>query len=117
METFLDGGLFEILIAMVFAIILNFIFLKKYLLIIFSLLIIFCPVILFFINRNELYYWFVSLSIFNSVLLIVLLWREKKTNPNKPLFNVDILKNKLSEIKKKFNTVFRKKITDDKFTN
>jgi hypothetical protein len=108
METFLDGGLFEILIAMVFAISLNFIFLKKYLLVIFSLGTVSYPIVLFFINRDELYYWLVALCVFNSVFLVVLLWKKKMEKPNEPLFDIDNLKIKLLAIKRKLSTGFQK---------
>lgn len=108
METFLDGGLIELLIAIGFAWLLNFIYLKKILLVIFSLLIIAAPVILFFIKKNELYEWLVALCTFNSVLLIVLLWKEKKRNPGESLFNVEGMKNKLPEIRNTISTFFGK---------
>ena len=114
METFLDGGLFELIIAIVFAYFLNFIFLKKYLLLIFSLLIITAPVILFFINKNELHSWLVAICLFNAVLLIVLLWKEKIRNPAESLFNVAGMKNKLSEIRNKINIFFQKNINSGK---
>ncbi len=108
METFLDGGVFELLIAILFASFLNIIFLKKYLLIIFSVLVISCPVILLFIYRNELYYWIVSLCFFNACLLIILIWKEKKKHPKEALFDVEIMKNKLVEIRKKISIFLEK---------
>ena len=108
METFLDGGLFELLMAILFASLLNIIFLKKFLLIIFSILVISCPLVLLFINRNELYYWLVSICIFNSCLLMILLWKEKKMHPKEVLFNIENMKNKLSEIRNKINIFFKK---------
>jgi hypothetical protein len=105
MEPFLDGGLFELLIAIFFALSLNFIFLKKYLLLIFSGLILSFPILLFFISKNELYYWIVSLCSLNAVFLVVLLWKEKNKNPDQPLFDVDIMKNKLSAIRNKLKTI------------
>jgi hypothetical protein len=55
MEPFLAGGLFEILIASGFALFLNFIFLKRQVLLIFSVLII-CPILLYFLKeKNELH--------------------------------------------------------------
>lgn len=103
METFLDGGVFELLIAILFASFLNLIFLRKYLLILFSVLVISCPVILLFINKNELYYWIVSLCFFNSCLLVILIWKEKKKHPKEALFDVESMKNKLAGIRKKIN--------------
>ena len=104
MEPFFDGGLFELLFVIGFAILVNFIFLKKYLLILFSLLIISAPVILYFIRGNELYNWVVTLCLFNAVLLVVIIWKLRKEKPGVPLFNVENMKRKLS--------VFRNKISD-----
>ncbi len=114
METFLDGGLFELLFAIGFAYFLNFIYLKKLLLIIFSALIIAVPIILFFVKKNELYSWLVVLCTFNSVLLVVLLWKEKKRNPEESLFNVEDMKNKLAGIKSKIKIFFQKNISGQK---
>ena len=108
METFLDGGLFELLIAIGFAWFLNFIYLKKLLLIIFSFLLIAAPVILFIIKKNELHQWLVGLCTFNAALLIVLLWKEKKRNPGESLFNVEGMRNKLGELRKKIGGFFGK---------
>jgi hypothetical protein len=107
METFIDGGLFELLIAMVFAIFLNFIFLKRYLLILFSLITIAGPVLLFFIDKGESYYWLTSQCLFNSVFLVSLLWKEKKENPSRPLFNIENMRSKLSSIKNKVSAFFQ----------
>jgi hypothetical protein len=106
METFLDGGLFELLLAIFFAFSLNFIFLKKYLLIAFSILVIAAPTILFFINKHGIYYWLVSLCSFNSIFLVVLLWKEKRKNPQTPLFNIETMKTKLTEIRNKISSFF-----------
>jgi hypothetical protein len=107
MEIFLDGGLFEILIAMSCAIFLNFIFLRKYLLIIFSLLIIACPLMLFFIKKNELYYWVVAFCFMNAILLTVLLWKEKRKNTRGPLFDVENMKNKIVAIRNNLRTFLK----------
>ena len=88
MEPFLDGGLFEVLIAVLIGYSLNFIFLKKYLLVIFSLVSIVAPVLLFFIHAKEIFYWLVSICIFNTVFLITLLWKQRITEPGKSLFDV-----------------------------
>jgi hypothetical protein len=77
MEIFLDGGLFEIIIAMVFGYAINYIFLKKYLLIIFSGIVILSPVALMFLKTGEMYNWLVTISISNALLLVVLLWKER----------------------------------------
>ena len=96
METFLDGGLFEIFIAMAFAVFLNYIFLKRYLLIIFSIFIIASPLLLFFVQKNELFFWLVSICLFNAFLLVVLLWKVKTESPLKPLFFIEKMKMRLT---------------------
>ena len=108
MEPFLDGGLFELLFVMGFAILVNFIFVKKYLLILFSLLILCAPVILFFIHGNELYNWTVTLCLLNAVLSVVLIWKYKKEKPGVPLFDIENMKRKLSEVRNKFSELFSK---------
>lgn len=108
MEPFLDGGLLELLFVIGFAILINFIFLKKYLLILFSIIIIACPVTLFFIQKNELYNWLVALCFLNAVLSVVLIWKQKKEKPAEPLFNVTAMKSKLSGFRNKINHLFSK---------
>lgn len=93
MEIFVDGGLFEIIIAVAFGYAINFIFLKKYLLFIFSSITILSPVALMFFNSGEQYYWLVSICISNAVLLVILLWRERLKGNNK-LFDVEKFKSK-----------------------
>jgi hypothetical protein len=114
METFLDGGLFEFFIALSVAVFLNFIFLKRYLLIVFSLIIIASPVVLFFIPKNELFYWVVSFSLFNSILLVVLLWKVKTESPQMPLFRVENLKIRLSGTLQKINIFFKNRLSKTK---
>jgi len=106
METFLDGGLFEVLVALLFATFLNFIFIRKYLLIIFSATIILCPFALLIIHKSELYYWLLSFCLFNSVFLVFLIWKEKKTNTSGQLFDVSALRQKLAGLKDKFVSFF-----------
>ena len=89
MEIFIDGGLFEITILAALAYTINYIFLKKYLLIIFSSISILCPVALIFFRTGEFYYWFVTVSIINSVLLTVLLWKLRQQYTDQPLFDVN----------------------------
>ena len=114
METFLDGGLFEIFIAMAFAVFLNYIFLKRYLLIIFSVFIIASPLLLFFVQKNELFFWLVSICLFNAVLLVVLLWKVKIECPMKPLFFLEKMKLKLSGIQQRVNIFFKNKWSKSK---
>ncbi|HYV91030.1 MAG TPA: hypothetical protein VE978_04580 [Chitinophagales bacterium] len=94
MEVFVDGGLFELLLAVAFGYAINFIFLKRYLLVIFSGLCILTPVALIFLGRGELYYWLISICILNSIFLVILLWRERQRVPNQPLFDVEKFKRK-----------------------
>jgi uncharacterized membrane protein YqjE len=106
MEPFFDGGLLELLFAIGFAILMNFIFLKKYLLIFFSLLIISVPVTLYFIQGNKIYGWMVTLSLFNAILLVVLIWKQKKEKPEEPLFETALMRGKLTGLRNKINHVF-----------
>lgn len=92
MEIFLDGGVFEFLAAVVLAYAVNFIFLKKYLLILFSVLTIASPILLIFYNTGELYYYCVSISILNAIFLVTLLWRERQKCPKTPLFKYQSIK-------------------------
>ncbi len=114
MEPFFDGGLFELLFVIGFAILVNFIFLKRYLLILFSLLIIAAPVILFFIHGNELYNWIVTLCLLNAVLLVVIIWKQKKEKPGEPLFNIENMKRKVAEFRNKINNLFSKNADAEK---
>jgi len=95
MEIFVDGGLFEIILAIAFGYAINFIFLKKYLLVIFSAISLFSPIALLFLRAGELYYWMVSICIINSMFLIFLLWRERQRIPNQPLIDIEKFKNRV----------------------
>jgi hypothetical protein len=88
MEIFIDGGLFEFFIGVIIAYVMNYIFLKKYLLLLFSSITIVSPILLIFFRVSELYYSCVSICIFNSIFLVVLLWRERQRNPEMPLFKL-----------------------------
>ncbi len=89
MEIFIDGGLFEITIAAAVAYTINYIFARKFLLVIYSAIAILTPIALIFFRTGELYYWFVTISILNSVLLVVLLWKLRQKHPHQPLFDAD----------------------------
>ncbi|MBI3720301.1 MAG: hypothetical protein HY252_17110 [Sphingobacteriales bacterium] len=103
MEPFFDGGLFELFIAVCVGYGLNYIFQRKILLVIFSLVALAAPLVLFFSRNNELVYWMLAIALFNSVLLIVLLWKQKMYNTNNaPLF--DLKKITAKFFKKKVNT-------------
>src|SRR5215213_9134730 len=97
MEPFIDGGLFEILIALSFAYVVNYVFLKRYLLLLFSIVSVAGPVLLIFLKREELYFWITGLCIFNSILLVLLLWKQRRASLGKPLFDVEKLRSKLSK--------------------
>jgi hypothetical protein len=108
MEIFIDGGLFELFIAVAFGYAVNFIFLKKYLLLIFSVLAIAAPVVLFFFNTGELHNWMAGLCFFNAIILTVLAWKHRLNFPGKPLvdteklkskFNISWFKNRVTKIK------------------
>lgn len=92
MEPFIDGGLFEIFILVLLGSLLNYIFLKKYLLFMFSIVIFIGPVLLFFVPKGIWFDIIASLCLLNSVLLIILLWRERKLKPETPLFNIKFRK-------------------------
>jgi hypothetical protein len=102
MEPFFDGGLFELLLFAAFAVCMNFIFLKRYLLVLFSLSVMASPVALFFVRRSELYYWLVALCVLNSCLLVALLWKEKQAHPQQPLFDTSRLKETSLKIRDRF---------------
>ena len=88
MEIFVDGGLFELIIAFAFGYLLNVIYLKKYLLLFYSSVSIIAPVSLLFLKRNDAFYLMVSLSIVNAIFLVVLLWQRKEQQPGEPLFDL-----------------------------
>src|SRR6478672_13603457 len=99
MEPFFDGGLFELLLFLGFAICMNAIFFRRYLLVIFSVAVIACPVALFFIHHNELYYWLVAICLLNACLLVTLLWKQKRSHPQQPLFDTDGLKETTAKLR------------------
>jgi len=89
MEPFLDGGLFELLIAIGVGYTFNFIFKRKYLLILYSLISIIVPVLLLFAKMSEVFIWLVGICIFNAVFLIFLLWKQRLSEPGKSLIETD----------------------------
>ena len=110
MEIFIDGGLFELLLAVAFGYAINFIFLKKYLLIIFSAISLIAPVALFFFNNGELRYWIISICIINSILLVTLLWRQRQDFPGRPPINIEKFKRQFynSHFKNRLANLYRK---------
>lgn len=103
MEPFFDGGLFELLLVIGVAGCLNAIFRRKNLLILFSIVVMGCPLALFFVRSHDIYYALLLFCIFNSFLLVVLLWKEKKRQPQQPLFTVDRMKAKSIALKSKLH--------------
>jgi hypothetical protein len=89
MEIFVDGGLFELLIALSLGYLINVIYLKKYLLLLFSCVSIGAPIGLLFLHKGGAFYLLAAISTVNAILLVVLLWRQRAGNPDKPLFNLD----------------------------
>lgn len=104
MEPFFDGGLFELLIAIGIGSSLNFIFKRKYLLILYSIASVGATILLLFTKMNEIHQWLAGISIFNAILLVTLLWKQKLTEPNKSLIDtdkyIDLYLKRKEEIKK-----------------
>lgn len=96
MEIFVDGGLFELLIALSLGYLINVIYLKKYLLLIYSGVAIAAPIGLFFFPKKDAFYLLATICIVNAILLVILLWRQRVKDPGKPLFNLDSWKRRLS---------------------
>ena len=88
MEIFVDGGLFEIVLASVFAAAFNFIFRRKVLLIIYAFVLVIAPLALLFTANKEVLYTVVAFILINQVLLAILLLREHFRNPGAPLFKM-----------------------------
>jgi hypothetical protein len=101
MEIFVDGGLFELLIALSLGYLINVIYLRKYLLVMYSAVVIAAPVLLLFLPRNDIFYILVAIAVLNAVLLVVLLWRQRMHEPGKPLFNINEWKRKFAFRKNK----------------
>lgn len=112
MEIFIDGGLFELFIAVAFGYAVNFIFLKKYLLLIFSVLAIAAPAALFFFNAGELHNWIAGICFVNAIMLIVLIWKHRFNFPGRPLVDTEKLKSKFnnSRIRNRFAKITQKNI-------
>lgn len=87
MEPFFDGGLFEILIAAGFVLAVNFVFAKKYLLLIFSAVAVSAPLLLVLLHKSEWFYILAFVCFFNAGFLVVLLWKTKKEKPGEPLIS------------------------------
>lgn len=101
MEVFIDGGLFELIIAIAFGCAMNFILLRKHLLIAFSASAILSPTALFFIKNGEAINWIAAICIINAVILTILLWKHRADFPGKPLIDTKSLRKKIPGIRKK----------------
>jgi hypothetical protein len=77
MEIFIDGGLFELAIAVGLGYAVNYIFKHKYLLVGYSVLIIAIPILDLFIKKGDWFYVLFFISMLNSILLIWLLWKQR----------------------------------------
>jgi|GEM_PF-3442296 len=88
MEIFIDGGFFELLLAVIFGYAINFIFSKKYLLFLYFILSVTAPVLLVFIDKHMFFYLLSAFCVFNSILLIILLWKEYLKNPGGELVDI-----------------------------
>ena len=110
MEIFIDGGLFELIIAIAFGYAINFIFLKKYLLFIFSAIAILAPIALFFFNTGEPRNWIIGVCIINAILLVTLLWKHRFDFPNRPLLDTEKLKSKFhtAQFRSRFVKIYHK---------
>ena len=95
MEPFFDGGLFELAALILIGYVFNYIFLKKYLLIIYSIITIAAPVVLLFYHEGELFYYLCAVCIINAILLIITLWKFRDSFGNTPLFDVEGLRKKI----------------------
>jgi len=111
MEPFFDGGLIELFVASLFAFALNYIFLRKYLLLVYSVVVIACPVLLFFYRNGEPATLLTAVCVFHSVLLVILLWKQKAAEPYKQLFDIQKMK---EEFRSKASFFHRKPKMDRK---
>jgi len=98
MEIFVDAGLFEFLLVIAFATFLNFIFFRKFLLVIYSLMVIAAPICLFFIHKGVLFNVALIFTLFNCIILLILLWQSKYERPNQKIIKINALKDKISKV-------------------
>ena len=103
MEIFVDGGLFELILIVGCAYLLNYIFLKKYIFYLYTALSIGSSVSLLFINHGPLYYCCVSCCIFNTAFLFNHLSAYRTRHPGATLFDINALKRKF--LKKPFKRI------------
>jgi hypothetical protein len=117
LEIFIDGGLFELFIAVALSYLINFIFLKKTLLLVYSVLILAVPIGLYFIHSGDWFYLLASIALVNSILLVVLLWQARHRDPNQPLFEVKNYRQTMNDqwvkLKTRFNFHKEKKTSSN----
>jgi hypothetical protein len=99
MEVFLDCGVFELVVLLALGYVINFVFGKKYLLVIFSVITIGCPLGLLFVH-GRLHTWLAGVCIANAILLVFLLWRMRAASANHLLFDLDSLKKNVPALKR-----------------
>lgn len=87
MEPFIDGGLIEIAIGLGLVAALNFIFLRKGLLVLYSVLVILSPALLFFCRKGPVFYCASALVFLNSVAFVILMWKIRMESPGQKLFD------------------------------
>lgn len=102
MEPFIDGGFFELIIALGFITFVNFIFLRKYLLIIYSVIVLLSPALFLMVHSGDIFYLLLVFVFINSVLLVLLLWKQYKSSPGRALFETEKLRNWFHKKKKKY---------------
>lgn len=88
MEPFIDGGLIEFLAMLLLGYAVNFIFFRKYLLLLYSVIALAAPMLLLLFRNDELFYWLIALCLLNAILLVTLLWKQRHTNPEQPLITI-----------------------------
>lgn len=88
MEPIIDGGLIEFLAALLLGTALNFIFLRKHLLLLYSVIVVAAPMLLLLVRNDELFYWLIAFCQLNAVLLVTLLWKQRQANPEQPLIAI-----------------------------
>lgn len=93
MEIFVDGGLFEIFIALGLASAMNTIVQKKYLLVVYTALVITSAVSVMFV-KGELFWIFSIVNLISVVMLALLLWKHHLVNKGKKLFDLKGISNK-----------------------
>jgi hypothetical protein len=77
MEIFVDGGLFELILVIGLVCAINYIAVRKWLLIFYSLISVLAAMSLFFIKEWAIFDAAVIVCVMNSILFTVLLWNTR----------------------------------------